>query len=167
MWHFGATWSQGRGGNADVTFIPDLNERVYYPAKQDVERVVRAIGWLGDSVPRTGSIPSLVLEALKYFRKAHRREDTLLGWHTCEICGLDEFNEGRGEFFIDVNGVRYVMPQMLIHYIEAHSYRPPGAFVEKLEAFWKQRRDEELKRNPDWNCVLSEDQRILEHIDDV
>ncbi len=149
-----------------MTFIPDLSERVYYSAKQDVERVVCAIGWLGESVPRTGSIPSLVLEALKYFRKAHRREDTLLGWHTCEICGLDEVNEGRGEFFIDVDGIRYVMPQLIIHYIKAHDYQPPDVFVEELEAMWKQMREEELKRNPKWECGLPEDERILEYADD-
>jgi hypothetical protein len=103
-----------------MTFIPDLSEQVFFPAKQDVGREVRSIGWLGDHVPSRGTVGPAALAAIKYFRTAHRRGDPFRGVHFCEICRQVV---GREEFFIDLGGVRYILPQMVVHYIEDHGTR--------------------------------------------
>ena len=116
-----------------MTFIPDFSEQVFFPAKQDMGRETRSIGWLGDHVPKRGTVIPAAIAAIRYFRTAHRRVDPFRGIHVCEIC---KEVIGREEFFIDLDGVRYILPQMIVHYIEDHGYAPPSEFQERLERFW-------------------------------
>src|SRR6185503_17266231 len=44
------------------------------------------------------------------------------GLHTCEICGGDD---DKGEFFVEDHAVRYVLPNMILHYIIKHQYKLP------------------------------------------
>jgi hypothetical protein len=134
-----------------MTFIPDLSEQVFFPAKQDVGREVRSIGWLGDRVPSRGAVGPAALAAIKYFRTAHRRGDPFRGIHFCEICRQVV---GREEFFIDLGGVRYILPQMVVHYIEDHGYAPPSDFLEQLERFWTAEGPKLVEANPSAACVL-------------
>lgn len=40
------------------------------------------------------------------------------------------------EFWIICPGVRYVLPQMRLHYITEHGYRPPEQFLKDLREKW-------------------------------
>jgi hypothetical protein len=93
----------------------------------------RAVGWLGTTVPRTGPFPLHLLDALRFYSESNLLEDWTLGCHTCEVC--DQV-ESHGQFTIDWAGVRYVLPLMVLHYIEAHAYLPPSEFLTALEACW-------------------------------
>src|SRR5208283_3600133 len=127
-----------------MTFIPDLSAQVFFPASQDAGKDTRAIGWLGASVPNRGTVSPTALAALKYFRTAHRRTDPFRGIHFCEICKVVF---GREEFFIDLGGIRYVLPRMVLHYVEDHAYAPPSAFLEQLERFWNTEGDRLMQAN--------------------
>jgi hypothetical protein len=134
-----------------MTFIADFSERVFFPAQQDLGRETRSIGWLGDHVTNRGTVGPATMEAIRYFRTAHRRVDPFRGIHVCEIC---KQAIGREEFFIDLDGIRYILPQMIIHYIEDHGYAPPSGFQERLEQFWTANGQRLTETNPSAACVL-------------
>jgi hypothetical protein len=112
--------------------IDDLSSRVYAP-ELHTGAAVRAVGWLGKTVPRRGRLHSEVLEQLRHYRDATFQDDGDLGYHECEICGVEE---GHGEFWIEWDGVRYVLPAMVLHYCEAHEYLPPEEFLGALARRW-------------------------------
>jgi hypothetical protein len=141
-----------------MTFIHDFSEQVFFPAKQDLGRETRSIGWLGDHVPNQETVGPAALAAIRYFRTAHRREDPFRGIHICEIC---KKVIGRAEFFIDLDGVRYILPQMVVHYIEGHRYAPPSEFQERLERFWTAEGRRLTEANPSAACVLEANEANL------
>ena len=143
-----------------MTEIPDLSTEPYIRAAADRGKNVRTIGWLGSSVPSgsKGTVSSGCLQAIRYYMTAHQRDDGFLGNHTCEMC-IEHPTETHGEFFIDLAHFRFVMPQMLIHYIEAHGYRPPDEFLVPLEKHWREEGQAILRRNPHGRCVLSQEER--------
>ena len=72
-------------------------------------------------------------------REAHATQRTdmgELGYHTCGICNR---YEDRGEFIVQANDRTYVVPCMVLHYIDAHGYLPPEVFLSDLRA-WSERK---------------------------
>lgn len=60
------------------------------------------------------------------------------GLHSCEICGdRENMAERKGEAIclgnteiaIPFEGVDYIAPSLVFHYVDAHSYLPPKPFV--------------------------------------
>jgi hypothetical protein len=49
----------------------------------------------------------------------------MMGHHTCEICGWEDYNYGNGENWIDLNGKFIRVPRMIWHYIKEHKYKIP------------------------------------------
>ena len=92
-----------------------------------------AVGWLGQTVSRSGPVESHVIDAVKHFSEYHYVDDGSLGYHTCEICG--DF-DSRGEILINIGDKSYVLPQMVLHYMDVHTYKPPYEFIHDLELFW-------------------------------
>jgi len=80
------------------------------------------VGWLGSSVPRTGETQATVLARLRALQERNQLRDGTLGLHTCEICGCES---GHGRFFVEDPGTRYVLPNLIFHYISEHQYRLP------------------------------------------
>lgn len=93
-----------------------------------------AVGWLGDRVPRTGAVDADLRAALEHFSRHHYVDRGELGLHTCEICHRFA---GRGELLIQTPGGRYVLPQLVLHYIAEHGYRPPENFLRDLSEHWR------------------------------
>jgi hypothetical protein len=77
----------------------------------------------------------------------------------CEIC-IEDPPESHGEFFVDLSVVRYIMPAMLLHYIQVHGYRPPDVFVDSLEKHWSEHGQEILDSNSEARCTLNESERF-------
>jgi hypothetical protein len=92
-----------------------------------------AVGWLGDRVPSTGRVDDDLLAALQHFSRHHYVGRGELGLHTCGICGRVA---GGGEFLIETPGRRYLLPQLVLHYIADHDYRPPEVFLSDLARYW-------------------------------
>ncbi|MDB5295141.1 MAG: hypothetical protein JWO31_1124 [Phycisphaerales bacterium] len=109
--------------------IPELSPRTYAP-ELHTGVIVRSVGWLGRRVPHKGHAAPSILEALRRYATTGYRDDNDLGFHTCEICGRAN---SHGEFWVEWRGVRYVLPMMVFHYVEAHRYLPPDEFLSAVQ----------------------------------
>jgi len=96
-----------------------------------------AIGWLGSKVQSKGEMDQASMFALRQAHEKQRTDGGDLGYHTCGIC---QHYQDRGEFIVEANGRTYVLPRMVLHYVEAHSYLPPEVFLSDLRAWSEQRR---------------------------
>ena len=97
---------------------------------------VRAIGWLSATAPySTGDTPADFVDKLRLLAKHWGASTSALGWpvtggpHTCEMCGAVR---AAGNFGVPAESILYVAPEMVAHYVEAHRYAPPEAFVEAV-----------------------------------
>lgn len=111
-----------------------------------------AIGWLDPDHPfDRGEVgPPLIqerLEAVLRWAAVHRSVDTFRGRHACSLDGCtaggsreaqfetaaygdDERVLGNAQIEVDDgNGTSFVAPNLVVHYIEEHGYRPPPGFV--------------------------------------
>lgn len=53
-----------------------------------------------------------------------------MGFHVCEYCNNETSS---GDVILAFrNGNIYVMPDMIIHYVEQHDYQPPQSFIEDV-----------------------------------
>ncbi|MGW5722212.1 DUF7919 family protein [Amycolatopsis sp. NPDC003865] len=129
----------------------DLTPYEYFPGD---EGIVLNVGWLGrDSSFTVGeAAPALVsaLVTLAAFHPVNRAR----GYHLCELCGPRtgpgdfepetvpfEFAE-RGQVTLGSAelrvpgpyGVRYAAPDLVVHYVDRHGYRPPDDFVRSVLA---------------------------------
>jgi hypothetical protein len=97
---------------------------------------VRAVGWLAQSVtyPR-GTSDQRVVERIETCARLWEKSNVALGWpllcgpHACELCGAFW---AAGNFGVPGDGVLYVCPQMIAHYVRAHEYQPPLEFVDAV-----------------------------------
>jgi hypothetical protein len=120
-----------------VTEFPDGTDRLY--ADPADGHAYRSIGWLGRSVPSIGATDPRVLERLRILKITNSVDDHELGLHVCGLCGR---YQDRGQFFVQGHGVRYLMPNMVDHYIVAHRYRlPDDAVAAVMSATLPERND--------------------------
>ncbi len=124
-----------------MTDLPDLTP--YAP-----EDSLIAVGWLEDELPPPeGGVhaPDEVVERLVqiYLAKLHHFLPYFLGYHPCGLCpgatprtattvqyGGRTLELGCGELLVPADGFVYVTPNLLIHYIRDHFYRPPREFCQ-------------------------------------
>jgi hypothetical protein len=126
-----------------VTSYEDLSTYTDSPSEQPMLNV----GWLGaDRSFPTGEVDERLLPAL--IRLAAEPRNVMRGYHYCEFCdaespirypapGTPRGRVSLGDAEIHVrgqNGVVYAAPTLIIHYIDAHNYQPPGVFVEAVLA---------------------------------
>jgi hypothetical protein len=50
-----------------------------------------------------------------------------LGFHHCDLC-LYEGPPGKRNLFVPTEGMVFVCPELIAHYMNAHGYRPPEEF---------------------------------------
>lgn len=70
----------------------------------------------------------LVLKRLDKLEKKARVR-AFKGWSECRICG--EHNGSR-EYSLEIDGIRYIWPEGLRHYLEDHKMIPSGALYRML-----------------------------------
>ena len=89
-----------------------------------------AIGWLENGKSyNTGVIEKQVLEKLGEFQKNPRLFVVAAGVHECDFCFQ---KAGVINLTIPRNGTIYFCPELIMHYIENHSYLPPKEFCEAV-----------------------------------
>lgn len=97
---------------------------------------VRAVGWLehGHAFP-TGPILKSFISALRaHVTDAGRWLAVVAaGGHSCDLGGCDR-SAGTQHVIIPTKHCVYVAPDLIVHYVEAHSYAPPNEFVEAVLA---------------------------------
>lgn len=127
-------------------YFPDLTPCDYFPIDDSGELI--AIGWLDSSheYPQ-GMVDTAFVE--KLFKLLHKPWQPALfaGRQECEFCsfsggpasfGISEqggsVEIGESNLFVPGNGCVFVTPSLVIHYIDAHRYRPPDVFQEAVMA---------------------------------
>lgn len=112
-------------------FLNDLSPMQYGYHRYRKQAV--AVGWLEAGHPfTTGPTPSGFRHKLGQLCQ----NPVLLyrGFHACHFCHKDKAL-GNGEIHVlGADGVVFVAPALVWHYVAVHEYRPPAAFVEVVTA---------------------------------
>jgi hypothetical protein len=130
-----------------MTYIPDGDPYTYMPGEEGAV----AVGWLEAAEPyERGSVPAEFVERLR--RICERGMNVTRGLFRCQFCrrppGTElppattvtsasggEYVVGHAEIRVhSAHGTRFAAPDMIVHYVEAHRYRPPREFVEAVLA---------------------------------
>lgn len=112
-----------------MTYFPDLGTESLVASGPQI----RAIGWLSAHHGfATGSSDHEFRSKLQALCSDWEDSTSALGWpiaagwHDCELCS--SFRAG-GNLGVPGNGVLFVAPQMVAHYVNEHDYLPPMDFV--------------------------------------
>ena len=100
---------------------------------------VLTIGWLSpERAYSKGVVADSVIQQLKRIsggKDAYdARSNTMRGAIQCKLC--DDFRlQNPSELWIEsiTEGEYYIAPELIIHYIEDHHYKPPEAFLSAVE----------------------------------
>ncbi|MFI5729649.1 DUF6188 family protein [Kribbella sp. NPDC051587] len=118
-----------------MTYYRDLSPYEY----GESDRPMVNVGWLGRGREfPTGPVAPTVVAGLA--RLAVDERNVYRGWHECEFCDAEspiEFPGPEGSLLLGhaevhitgPDGVVYAAPTLILHYIEAHEYRPPTEFL--------------------------------------
>jgi hypothetical protein len=99
-----------------------------------------AVGWIEKPGFSTGAVPDDCIEALVVAHAKAIVRDGTRGIHSCAICSRtrprirwrDQTVHllGYGHYLVQLGEMVYMAPELLLHYIRGHRYRPPDEFVE-------------------------------------
>jgi hypothetical protein len=109
-----------------------------------------AVGWLDDAhMFLSGSVPDGFLAALSEL--GADEVNVMRGVHPCPFCpqshapreprpwiyarsdSAGEYLLGHGEIHVrGIDGQLWAAPTLVVHYVDAHQYRPPDAFIEAV-----------------------------------
>lgn len=137
-----------------MAYFPDLSPYGYGNSRPEG---VLHVGWLDSNHTfAQGHVPQHLIDKIKTL--AEHPVELYRGYHMCELCvrptNLDkrkspdrividpmcewarwtEARRSNGEIRVGVPGRTFAAPVLIIHYIEAHAYLPPAAFLEAVEA---------------------------------
>lgn len=108
------------------------------------------VGWLDGAEPfPTGEVPPEFADRLAEL--CGKAVNLTRGFHHCNLCPLPEEGQfpkpvtvptpageamlGHGEIRVSgTDGVTYAAPDLVIHYVTAHQYRPPQKFIDAVLA---------------------------------
>jgi hypothetical protein len=116
-----------------VAWFPDLGSIDYFSTHERVPLL--PVGWL-DGVHEfaTGVVATDDFARLKELLVDPWAPMHFMGWHECELglhagMSFPQVPSGYRNLFVPSGSVLYVAPEMILHYIEAHRYRPPDEFL--------------------------------------
>jgi hypothetical protein len=122
--------------------IPDLSTQTYRAHGNDGFEY-RSAGWLGDQVTTPEETDPFVVAVLLHLWNVNQLPEDSREEHSCEVCaakrsptfeaemppgqssGVERFDRGRGEFFVEDGSTRFVLPNLVLHYIVRHHYKLP------------------------------------------
>jgi len=128
-----------------MAYFEDLTPYIYGGAEES--NSILNIGWLSDKFDfPTGKLSRGIFSKIDTLIK----EPTNLyrGSHHCEFCPQPIHEKVEGQFLSKIvrdchsgngeirvqgdNGITYVAPTLIAHYIEAHQYLPPREFINAI-----------------------------------
>ncbi|MDX3229028.1 hypothetical protein [Streptomyces sp. ME19-01-6] len=132
-----------------MTHYTDLSPYAYTEGSIPDGIVAVSVGWLepGEEFPR-GTVPEEFVRSLALLCRDDRHM-VMRGWHRCGLphpggadeypvviqVGEDRVSLGSAEVrVVGRDGRWLVAPNLVYHYVTAHSYLPPTAFIEAVTA---------------------------------
>lgn len=114
-----------------MTWFADLAPCTYLPVAAPT---LLAVGWLehGHDYAK-GEVPPAFFERLEQLAYRPWQPMIAAGHHVCDLCQFDGARSGE-IVFVPGGGVTYAAPVGIVHYVAAHRYRPPQAFVDAVLA---------------------------------
>ena len=108
---------------------------------------VRAVGWLNPTMSHTtGEVTQQFVDKLRSQCEHPYQPMRLQGFHECEFRTAESVQCNatgiRNVWIPSRNNLLYVAPAMIVHYIEAHGYRPPDEFIQAVIDAPEQKSDE-------------------------
>jgi hypothetical protein len=98
------------------------------------------VGWLDEKHPyQTGRVDSVVVDKLRWLAREHAVRRTR-GLHQCPFCAYKGHEPnvnrplGMAEVWVPRAGGFFAAPELVIHYIQAHGYCPPDAFLNAVRS---------------------------------
>ncbi|WNG39934.1 hypothetical protein F0U61_44330 [Archangium violaceum] len=111
-------------------YFPDMGEQCQVGQGPEV----RAVGWLDIEHPYTqGTVEPAFLEALQRHVKTAWAPVVAAGPHFCQFCREKPWG-GAYNVWIPSERYLFIAPELIVHYITDHGYRPPDAFIEAVLA---------------------------------
>ncbi len=52
-----------------------------------------------------------------------------MGLHACDLCPRHKAATGAANLFVPALAAVFVAPELILHYVTQHSYRPPDEFI--------------------------------------
>lgn len=122
-----------------MAYFPDLSPCSYFSHPGLI-----AVGWLDDRHPfPRGTLEPAMIERLAELLVEPWEPWLLLGWHDCQLCDDPEALQlelaghrvgmGTRNLLVSDGQQTFVAPSLILHYVVAHGYVPPQAF---LDAVW-------------------------------
>jgi len=107
----------------------DLTQCDYFPVKCSA---LLAVGWLSAETRYTigDSDPSFFAKLLE-LAESPWQPVVCAGFHECELCQFQPAL-GTANIFVPYEGNIYVAPELIVHYIAAHRYKPPRIFIDAV-----------------------------------
>jgi hypothetical protein len=124
-------------------YCPDLSPYRSRPDEDQPDLHLLSVGWLDGQYPYPrGQVPTSFVERLWSFCEykvnalfvlyhcTFCRDTT---WYYPARCGRNKVHLGSSEIRVLGRGATvYVAPDLIYHYVTAHLYRPPQAFIEAV-----------------------------------
>ncbi len=87
---------------------------------------ILAVGWLGKRHPfPTGQMPADAFQRLLELTIEPWQPFVAGGAHSCDFCRQAH---GSANLFIPHSGRLFIAPELIVHYVSKHEYRPPDEF---------------------------------------
>lgn len=123
----------------------------------DCAASLRAVGWLERGKAfATGLVDAVVYERLVDLLKHPWEPVVAMGFHQCDLCQYDG-PSGKRTLYVPADGIVYVCPELITHYMNAHAYRPPDVFCDAVLAC------PEMRSMPYLKAVVSVSRQLARH----
>jgi hypothetical protein len=114
-----------------MAWFADLSPCSYFG--QEHAEFLRAVGWLErEHSFTTGSVDDPVYRRLVELSRSPWEPAAFMGIHGCELCQYEPGQSGKTNLFLPGDGVIYVCPELITHYMNAHHYAPPPEFCQAV-----------------------------------
>jgi hypothetical protein len=115
-----------------VTWFEDMTPLSYFG--DYFAGCLTAVGWLERGRPfLTGAEDASIYSQLTELLRDPWQPFNTLGFHTCDLC-LYEGPTGTTNLFVPAGDRLFVCPELIVHYMNAHAYRPPEPFCRAVAA---------------------------------